>query len=207
MTKVKICGLARMEDVEAANRLRPDYAGFVFAPGRRLLTMGQAKPLTAALDASVVSVGVFADEREEFVAAIAQVCGLGAVQLHGSEDAAYINRLKTMLKPETAVIKAVRVKDASSVKEAESLRCDLLLLDAWSEARLGGAGAAFDWRLLAGFARPYILAGGLSAGNVETAVKTLRPFGVDVSSGVETDGRKDAAKMEEFIRLVRSRGI
>lgn len=207
MAKVKICGLTRMEDIEAVNRYRPDYAGFVFAPSKRRLTMEQARLLAGSLDASILPVGVFADERKEFIAAIAEYCWLKAVQLHGSEDDAYISRLNAMLPPGTLVIKAVRVKDASSIKEAEGLHCGLLLLDAWHETQLGGAGEAFDWRLIAGFARPYLLAGGLHAGNVEEAIRRLSPFGVDVSSGVETDGLKDERKIAEFIDLVRRTSV
>jgi phosphoribosylanthranilate isomerase len=204
MARVKICGFMRMEDVEAVNRLKPDMAGFMFAQSRRRLSLEEAKRLTDALDRSIVSVGVFVDERSEITAAIAEYCGLGAVQLHGAESEACITRLRKLLPAGTLVIKAVRIRDEASVKAAEGFCCDLLL-DAYHEALPGGTGLPFDWRLLRGFRRPYILAGGLNAGNVAEAIRLLEPYGVDVSTGVETDGAKDARKIEEFIRIARGK--
>jgi phosphoribosylanthranilate isomerase len=207
MAKVKICGLTRMEDVEAVNRHRPDYAGFVFAPGRRQLSPENARQLVERLDPSILSVGVFVNEGIETAAVIAGHCRLGAVQLHGSEDDAYIFRLNALLPPGTLVIKAVRVKYVDSIKQAEKTHCGLLLLDAYTQGQAGGAGETFDWGLLEGFRRPYLLAGGLNAGNVEEAIRLLDPYGVDVSSGVETDGRKDSEKIAEFIGLARRMSV
>lgn len=202
MAGVKVCGLTRIEDVEAVNRLKPEYAGFVFAESRRRLTPEKAKALIGALDRRIVPVGVFVDERPETAAAAAGYCGLGAVQLHGLEDEAYIARLYGLLPPGVQVIKAARIRDEASVKAAEGYRC-CLLLDAYCETLPGGAGVQFDWRLLKGFRRPYMLAGGLTPGNLAEALRLLDPWAVDVSSGVETDGVKDAAKIGEFIRIAR----
>ncbi len=203
MTLVKICGLMRPEDVEAVNRFRPDYAGFVFAKSRRQVAPEHARRLIARLDPVIVPVGVFVDESVETVAAIAGLCRLGAVQLHGSEDNSYISSLRKLLPPDVIVIQAVRVRDAASLVVTEQSFCDLLLLDACAEGVAGGAGQTFDWRLLEGFSKPYLLAGGLRGGNVAEAVRKLKPLGVDVSSGVETDGNKDYDKIGRFIELAR----
>lgn len=203
MTRVKICGLTRMEDIEAVNRCRPDYAGFVFAPSRRQVSMDLARLLTEALDAPILSVGVFVDEDAARVVDIAKQCALGAVQLHGNEDNAYISTLRKLLPTGTLVIKAIRVRDEASLAQAEQLQCDLLLLDAFTQGQAGGAGKAFDWRLLNGFNKPYLLAGGLHAGNAAGAIETLNPFGVDVSTGVETNGLKDGDKIAQFISIAR----
>lgn len=203
MTRVKICGLMRPEDVEAVNHFCPDYAGFVFARSRRQVSLEQACQLIARLNPAIVPVGVFVDEQAETVARIASQCGLKAVQLHGSEDNIYTATLRTLLPLDVAVMKAVRVRDAASLEIARQSSCDLLLLDAWVDGVAGGAGQAFDWRLLEEFPRPYLLAGGLHGGNVAEAIGMLQPLGVDVSSGVETDGNKDFDKIGRFIELAR----
>lgn len=204
MTAVKICGLVRLEDIFAVNRHRPDFAGFVFAPGRRRLNQQDVARLTALLDGGIVPAGVFADERAEAVAATARACRLGAVQLHGGETNEYIAALRALLPPGVLVFKAIRVRDASSLEQAERAVCDLLVLDAYADGALGGTGRTFDWSLLRGFPRPFLLAGGLNADNVAEAVAMLQPYGVDVSSGVETEGRKDEAKIMKFLSLARS---
>jgi phosphoribosylanthranilate isomerase len=203
MTKVKICGLMRPEDVEAVNEARPEFAGFVFAKSRRRLMPGNARLLIERLDAGILPVGVFVDEPPEDAADIARYCRLGAVQLHGAEDNGYIERLRRRLRPGVQVIRAFRVKDEETLERASGSACDLLLLDAWSADATGGTGRAFDWRLLMGFECPYLLAGGLNEGNVEEAIERLRPWGVDVSSGVETDGAKDRKKIIRFTELAR----
>lgn len=202
MTRVKICGLMRMEDADAVNAARPDYAGFVFAKSRRQVMPGTARKLTSRLDAGIAAVGVFVDERPQDVADVARYCRLKAVQLHGNEDNGYIARLRKLLRGEQ-VIQAFRVRDEETLERAASSTCDLLLLDAWVPDAAGGAGQAFDWKLLAGFECPYLLAGGLNERNVEDALERLRPWGVDVSSGVETEGCKDAGKILRFTERVR----
>jgi phosphoribosylanthranilate isomerase len=203
MALVKICGLTRQGDIAAVNESRPDFAGFVFAGNRRRVTVQQAKAMIQSLDAAILPVGVFLDENLETVASVAAECRLRAVQLHGREDNRYIGRLKALLPPGSTVIKALRVRDAGSLSGAEQIECDLLLLDAYDESQAGGTGKAFDWRLLQGFTTPYLLAGGLHAGNVREAIRMANPYGVDVSSGVETNGVKDAGMIAEFISLTR----
>lgn len=203
MTKVKICGLMRDEDVDAVNACRPDFAGLVFAKSRRQLMPGNARIMAGHLEAGIIPVGVFVDEPPEDVAEIASYCKLGAVQLHGGEDNAYIAKLRRNLKRGVKIIQAVRMMGEESLERASASNCDLLLLDAWNPGQAGGSGMAFDWRLLQGFECPYLLAGGLREDNLEEALERLRPYGVDVSTGVETDGRKDAGKIKRFVELSR----
>lgn len=203
MAKVKICGLMRMEDIDAVNLYKPEYAGFVFAPGRRQIVPENARCMVGRLERVILPVGVFVNEAAGNVACITRYCALGAVQLHGSEDNRYIEALRTMLPPGVLIFKAIRIRGASSFEMAEKSSCDLLVLDAYTHGQAGGTGQAFDWRLIDGLGRPYLLAGGLEAGNVAGAVEMLNPYGVDVSSGVETNGIKDKLKIRQFISLAR----
>lgn len=198
MTKIKLCGLTRPEDIAAANRCRPEYIGFVFAAkSRRYVSPEQAKILKAQLAPGIQAVGVFVNEAPETVAALLNAGILDRAQLHGQEDAAYIARLRTLTpKP---LLQAFRVDDAASLARAEQSPADEILLD----SGVGGTGTSFDWALLQTFARPYFLAGGLDAAIAGQAVRTLHPYGVDVSSGIETNGRKDPDKMAAFVAAVR----
>ncbi len=204
MLKVKICGLTRAADIAAVNAARPDYIGFVFAQSRRRISPETARELRALLAPAIHAVGVFVNERAEEVAGLAHAGVLDAVQLHGDEDAAYIRALRALLPRETPVIKAVRVRDAAQILQADALPCDYLLLDTYDPASAGGVGKTFDWRLIPSGIKPYFLAGGLSCENVARAVRACAPCCVDVSSGVETEGKKDAGKIERFVRLARS---
>lgn len=205
--RVKICGLTREADVRCVNRLLPDYAGFVFAPSRRRLDADTAAGLIAALSPEILSVGVFVDAPVDTVVDIVQRCGLRVVQLHGGESVPYLRALRGRLPGEVAMWKAFRMKDAGTVRQVEALMAeqaaDRVLLDAWHPEQAGGTGEVFDWRLLAALRVPYLLAGGLTPGNVEQAVRQVGPWGLDVSSGVETDGRKDERKMAAFVRAAR----
>lgn len=198
-TRIKVCGLKRPEDIEAANRLRPDYIGFVFAPGKRQLSPAAAASLRAGLAPGIAAVGVFVNQNVDDVALLCRAGVIDIVQLHGDEDTPYIARLKKQIC--VPVIKAVPVGNALPELPAAA---DYLLFDTLSTQR-GGNGKRFDWALLQGVRRPYFLAGGLAPANVAEAIDTLRPYAVDVSSGVETDGWKDPAKMAEFINVVRAR--
>ena len=197
MTQVKMCGLRRLEDIEAVNRLMPDYIGFVFAPGsRRFISPEEAAALRQALRPGIRVVGVFVDEDAETVARLLADGVIDIAQLHGREDEAAIARLKALAgKP---VIRAFRVRGAEYLRAAEASAADMVLLDAGA-----GDGKSFDWSLLSSVSRPYFLAGGLTPENVAEAVRRFRPFAVDVSSGIETGGFKDYNKMCAFIRAVR----
>lgn len=197
MTKIKLCGLTRPGEIEMANILRPDYVGFVFAPqSRRALSAERAMELRALLSPGIRAVGVFVDERPEIVARLLEGGVIDIAQLHGREDAAYLRRLRAYTGAQ--VWQAVRVRAREDVRRAEASGADLVLLDAGM-----GCGKAFDWDLAGDIHRPYLLAGGLSPENAGEAVRRLRPYGVDVSSGIETDGRKDNHKMVAFVAAVR----
>ena len=197
MTKIKLCGLSRRCDIEAANALMPDYVGFVFAEGsKRRVTPAQARALKNALSPGILAVGVFVDEDPATVAALLGGGIIDAAQLHGGEDAAYIRALRRMT--DRPIWQAFRVRTQADVEQAGRSEADCILLDAGA-----GTGTAFDWGLLDRVERPYFLAGGLDTENVAGAIRLLRPFGVDVSSGIESGGGKDAEKMAAFVAAVR----
>ncbi len=197
MTKIKLCGLSRRCDIEAANALMPDYVGFVFAEGsKRRVTPAQAQALKNALSPRILAVGVFVDEAPATVAALLGGGIIDAAQLHGGEDAAYIRALRRMT--DRPIWQAFRVRTRADVEQAGRSEADCILLDAGA-----GTGTAFDWGLLDRVERPYFLAGGLDTENVAGAIRLLRPFGVDVSSGIESGGGKDAEKMAAFVAAVR----
>ncbi|NLI93157.1 MAG: phosphoribosylanthranilate isomerase [Peptococcaceae bacterium] len=201
--KVKVCGLTRNEDVDAVNSFLPDYAGFVFAESKRRITRSRAASLIKNLDPLIKPVGVFVNMDCKEIAAITQFCGLAAVQLHGHEDNPYMSKLRSLLPEGIQIIKALRVQNQAILADVSGITCDLLLLDAYKEGLAGGTGEVFDWKLLQDFPRPYILAGGLNPSNLQTAVEALHPYGVDVSSGVETGGLKDREKIRDFIQTAR----
>jgi phosphoribosylanthranilate isomerase len=202
--KVKICGLTRMRDIEIVNACRPEYAGFVFVESRRRLLPETARELIGELSASIIPVGVFVDASPMEVAKIALQCRLGVVQLHGAEDASHLEHLRILLPPGVAVWKAFRIRNEASLLPMAEFPADRFLLDAWHPELAGGTGDMFDWRLLLKARAPgYMLAGGLTPGNVADAIRLAHPWGVDVSSGVETDGLKDSAKVTAFVESVR----
>ena len=200
MTKVKICGLSREEDIRIVNRILPDFIGFVFAPSRRQVDILTAVTLKKKLDPRIEVVGVFVNEDIESIAQIYRNKIIDLAQLHGDEDDAYIAKLKAKCGGGCPVIKAVSV---GSVLPLLPDGADYLLFDTLSEQR-GGTGQTFDWSLLTNYAGlPYFLAGGLDVFNATEAIKKLSPYCVDVSSGVETDGIKNEKKIDDFVRLVR----
>lgn len=197
MTRIKLCGLTRPRDIRAANELKPDYVGFVFAQkSRRYVTPHQAEALKALLVPGIQAVGVFVDEPIQRVADLLDRGVIHLAQLHGSEDGDYVRALKARTgKP---VIQAFRVASAEDIRRAEESPADFILLDSGA-----GTGTVFDWTLLETVKRPYFLAGGLGLHNVAQAVAQLHPYAVDVSSGIETDGVKDPDKMADFVAAVR----
>ncbi|MDD6038306.1 MAG: phosphoribosylanthranilate isomerase [bacterium] len=197
MTKIKLCGLTRPEDIDAANELRPDFVGFVFAQkSKRYIAPEIAAELKKKLCKSIQVVGVFVDEPIEAVAKLLREGIIDAAQLHGSEDDTYIRKLKQLTGK--SVIKAFRIDDATEVSDIENCIADDVLLDSGA-----GSGETFEWDFVKSVKRPFFLAGGLDPHNVEAAVKEIHPFAVDVSSGIETDGFKDGRKMAEFVAAVR----
>ena len=197
MTKIKFCGLKRKADIEAANALKPDYIGFVFAKdSRRYISPENAAVLKSQLSSEISAVGVFVNERPEYIASLLDDGLIDLAQLHGDEDEAYISRLKVLTgKP---VIKAFRITSTSEAMEASASSADMILLDSGT-----GSGRTFNWQLIKEIRRPYFLAGGLDPVNAGDAVRLLDPWAVDVSSGIETDGLKDIEKMAAFAAAVR----
>ena len=200
MTKIKMCGLSRTEDIQAANAIKPDYIGFVFAEiSKRRVSALEASKLKSKLDPEIKAVGVFLDDKLDFVASMLNLGIVDVVQLHGSEDEEYIEKVRKITnKP---IIKAFIIRSQEDVERAEKSTADYILLDGGK-----GEGRAFDWSLLKEIKRPYFLAGGLNPDNVGDAVKALKPYAVDVSTGIETDGVKDREKMTAFAGAVREEG-
>ena len=197
MTKIKICGLFRPEDIEAVNLYQPDFAGFIinFPKSHRNISPADLKQLKSKLDPRIKSVGVFVDRPLKEVRNLLEEGIIDIAQLHGSEDSDYIKALQT---GGYEVWKAIEIQDRSDLERAIGSPADKILLDAGK-----GQGRTFSWDILSGLKMDYILAGGLHSGNVEQAIRSLHPLGLDISSGVESDGLKDAKKIEEVIRIVR----
>lgn len=198
MTKIKICGLRRDEDIGIVNDYMPDYAGFIidFPASFRSLPHEEVKNLTSKLDKRILPVGVFVDSPMEIVIELLKEGVIGAAQLHGSESPEYIMKVQEATgKP---VIKSFIMKDEEILEAAESSPASMILLDAGK-----GSGQTFNWDLLSGFSRPYFLAGGISEENISHAINTLRPYAVDISSSVETDRFKDRQKVKNIIEIAR----
>ena len=192
--QVKFCGLRTPADVEAANRLHPDMVGFVFAPGScRRIDTRTARLLKSRLDPSIRTVGVFVDQDPEGIEQLVNQGIIDMIQLHGSESEELVRRLRHI----APVIRAFRIRGPKDLQAARNTCASLVLLDAGA-----GEGVTFDWSLIRNFGRPYLLAGGLTPENAGEAAG-LQPWGLDVSSGIETRGTKDPAKMEAFLKAVR----
>lgn len=202
MARIKICGLTRPCDIEYANDLRPDFIGFVFASSKRQISPEAAASLKSGLNKEIKAVGVFVNEPIENIAALCSENVIDMIQLHGDEDAAYINALRAKIS--NPVIRAGRVQAPADVQAALACHADYILFDTYRKGIAGGTGEAFSWDLAAGFPRPFFLAGGLSPQNLKRAIRSCSPFCVDVSSGAETDEKKDKQKMQRLIEIARS---
>lgn len=231
--KVKMCGISKIETISAVVASKPDYMGIVFAPSKRQVTVEQAKTLvdelhkqyaktygTAAvpmnsetaqdsnglgkeniISGAIKTVGVFVNETVDNLVSVVRDVHLDAVQLHGDEDEAFIRSLKERTNVE--VWKAVQIRSASDAEKWIDSSADMLLFDAYHKNERGGTGKVFDWSCLDEFERPFMLAGGIDSTNVARAIRTVRPYGIDISSGIETDGMKDHEKMKAFINVVK----
>lgn len=198
--KVKVCGLRTAADVDAVNTAHPDYAGFVFAPHRRRnVSLAQAVALRARLDGSITAVGVFVDAPVRQVVELIDSNVVDVVQLHGHEDEDYLAAVRMGCKRAVTIVKAFKLEDEASLSAIEASSADLVVLDGGA----GGQGATCDWTLVTRLHRPYALAGGLTCENIGAALAATHPVLVDVSSGVETDGAKDAVKVAGFVEAVR----
>lgn len=200
MCRIKICGLSRKEDIEAVNGALPDYAGFVFAQSKRQISPEKAKVLRSLLDERILSVGVFVNAEPREIVKLCREEVIDLIQLHGDEDFLYMTTLRNLLA--NPIIKAVRVRGAKEILEAQKLPCDYLLLDSFSEGVYGGSGRSFDHTLIPRITKPFFLAGGLDAGNIAAAAEE-QPYCLDVSSGAETGGFKDKEKIAEIVSIVR----
>ena len=198
-TKIKICGLRRMEDVQAVNEAKPDFCGFIIEVLKsfRSVTADQVKELAAGLDRDIQAVGVFVNAPETLAAGLLNQGIISMAQLHGQEDETYIRRLRKLT--DRPLIKAFSVRTRKDVEKAMESTADYILLDQGS----GGTGIPFDWSLLPVIKRHFFLAGGLGEDNLETAVHRLHPYAVDLSSGVETDMWKDPVKIKKVVDIVR----
>ena len=218
--KVKMCGISKVETIPAIVDAKPDYMGLVFAPSKRQVTVDQAKILVEELhrgyakkygsdtehdkNGTIKTVGVFVNETVENLVTIANEANLDAVQLHGDEDEAFIQSLKEPTNVE--VWKAVQIRSAADVEKWIDSSADMLLFDAYHKDERGGTGEVFDWSSLDAFERPFMLAGGIDSTNVARAIRTVRPYGIDISSGIETNGVKDDEKITAFTKIVNSIG-
>lgn len=205
MIRVKICGIQEEAAALAAADAGADAIGLVFAPSRRQVSLDQARRITASLPPFVTRVGVFVDEPMASLRAAMDRARLDAVQLHGDEPPEYCAALRDQ---GVTVIKAVRVAGSLDVQALRALPVSAVLLDTHRPGLRGGTGETFDWQAAVPVARAMrvILSGGLGPTNVADAIAAVRPYGVDVSSGVETEGRKDAAKIRAFIAAARGAG-
>ena len=196
--KIKLCGLTRSCDIEAVNELQPDYIGFVFAKkSRRYVSPEKAKELKAMLAPGIQAVGVFVNEEPEQIVSLLEAGTIDVAQLHGQEGEREIRRLRELT--DHPLIQAFRIDTEQDVKRANASTADYVLLDSGA----GGTGTVFDWDLLQAIRRPYFLAGGLDTENLGTVKAKLNPYGVDVSSGIETGGYKDKEKMTAFVAAAR----
>lgn len=201
---IKICGIRRPEDVAYVNQLQPDFIGFVFAPSKRQVSEEQAALLKKSLSSNIKAVGVFVNAEQEKICRLADAHTIDMIQLHGDEDADYCRRLRQLV--HLPIIKAVRVRGASSFTGLDAYPCDYLLFDTYTPGQYGGTGKRFDLRLGDDkyIGKPYFVAGGLDAGNVREVMSETNALVVDVSGGVETEEFKDYKKMADFVAAVRS---
>lgn len=196
--KIKLCGLTRPCDIEAVNELQPDYIGFVFAKkSRRYVSPEKAEELKAMLAPGIQAVGVFVNEEPEQIVSLLEAGTIDVAQLHGQEGEREIRQLRELT--DHPLIQAFRIDTEQDVERANASTADYVLLDSGA----GGTGTVFDWDLLQAIRRPYFLAGGLDTENLGTVKAKLNPYGIDVSSGIETDGYKDKEKMTAFVAAAR----
>jgi phosphoribosylanthranilate isomerase len=201
--KVKICGLTNVEDALAAVAAGADFLGFVlWERSPRHVTVESAREIARQLPPGTARVGVFVDATIEQVMLSLRVCDFSGLQFHGQETPAYCRQFGVM------TTKAFRIRDAASLSALSAFDTDAFLLDSQVEGRPGGTGETFDWTLAAQakkFDKPIFLAGGLTPQNVAAAVRAVRPFAVDVSTGVEVSpGKKDHQKMRDFVAAARA---
>ena len=196
MTKIKLCGMMRDCDIDYANEAMPDYVGFIFADTRRRISREQARSFRGQLKKEITAVGVFVDEPVEMVAQLFKRGAIDVAQLHGHEDEGYLARLRALCA--APCIQAFRVQGPQDIARAEASSADLVLLDNGQ-----GTGETFDWSLVQEVCRPFLLAGGLTPQNVTAAIEAVHPWGVDMSTGIETNRIKDPDKIKAAVAAAR----
>lgn len=203
MVKIKICGIRRTEDIEIINKYRPDYIGFICSTGYfRYVPIENAFRLKKMLDPSVKVAGVFVNESIEYIEKYLVNNVIDVIQLHGTEDDEYIGKLRKIIKLldiNIPIMKAYKISGEKDIIMAKRSTADYLLLDSGA-----GTGKIFDWKLIKNIGRPFYLAGGINPDNVCDAVKNVNPYGIDVSSGVETNRVKDPEKIGQLIMKIKN---
>ena len=206
LTQIKICGIRRIEDSLYLNEFKPDYAGFILSKAFwRYIDFNTLSQINDILSKQIKRVGVFVNENADYILKYASL--LDIIQLHGEETQDLIDKLKERTNCE--IWKAVRVKSSYELNEADKLSVDKLLIDSYTENTYGGSGKIANWELIkkTKINKPFFLAGGISAENCLNAIEAIKPFGLDISSSVETDKFKDRNKIEEIISLIRNKTI
>ncbi|MBC2396801.1 phosphoribosylanthranilate isomerase [Clostridium tetanomorphum] len=199
---IKICGIKRKEDIQYVNILKPDFIGFVFAKSKRQVDMIEAKKLIALLNENIKIVGVFVNKSIHELMQMVNYLELDVIQLHGDEDKAYIKEIRNLLKKKHVQIwKSICISDKRDIKKIHVCTADKVLLDHGK----GGTGVSFSWEIIRNknMTKPIILAGGLNSENIKKAIEIVKPYAVDVSSGVEINGVKNFNKINEFIKACR----
>ena len=198
MVKIKICGLRRLEDIEMANKYKPDYVGFVFADSKRKVSHELASEMKNNLDSEIIAVGVFVDADIDEIAELFESGVIDIAQLHGSESEDYIINLKEKTENKLKIINAVEMSDELDLLEYDNSIADYLLLDSGK-----GSGKTFDWSLIRkDLDKEFFLAGGIDISNVGDAVENFKPYAIDLSSSLETDGFKDENKIKEIMEVI-----
>ncbi len=204
MSKIKICGLKTLQDIEIVNKYLPDYIGFILAPSKRQITLEHAKLLRQKLLPSIKVVGVFVNEELEVIKQYVDGKIVDIVQLHGDETSSRANEIQRALN--IPVIKVYRVKDRLGLEiikeDMKNLNTKYILFDTYHDKSYGGSGESFDWSLLQDINSPYFLAGGIGEDNIDNALN-LNPKVIDLSSSVETNGMKDETKVGKMISYIR----
>lgn len=198
--KLKFCGICREQDVQYVNEVKPDFAGFVFAKSKRQITWETAKKFRQQMDPQIRTVGVFVNEKTDVILSYVQEKIIDFVQLHGDETNEQILEIKE--KTGAKIIKAVRAKNVESIRRADEMDCDYLLIDAYQPGNYGGTGICFDWNMIPNnLKHPFFLAGGLNASNIKDAKEQVSAYAFDISGGIETDGKKDIEKMKQIKQI------
>lgn len=206
MISVKFCGMRRILDIEYANQCRPDYVGFILSQGfKRTVSFDDFLALEKKLDKNIKKVGVFVNERTGIIEKLAE--HLDVIQLHGDED--FPTVLYYSIKTDCEIWKAVRLKSPDDIEYYKWNHIDKLLIDSFSENTYGGTGKRINTEILKNtkIQKPFFIAGGITAENIAEIVRDTKPYGIDVSSGIETDGYKDLNKMKNIMQILKEENL